>query len=164
MSPNALAPYASRLTFHISRTSPTHPSILIVLIDCLWRRGWDSNPRSHCWDACFPSMSIRPLSHLSTAIFRGGILTCDLATGKVTEWHPSERRGTSSAIHLLMMFDELRPSLSSISGDHCSTREALIARNGLLSRVCTCYPRIIWSIQVQHSFGSESPRAFNVSS
>ena len=34
-----------------------------------WRRGWDSNPRSHCWDACFPSMSIRPLSHLSTRIF-----------------------------------------------------------------------------------------------
>ncbi len=35
----------------------------------VWRRGWDSNPRSHCWDACFPSMSIRPLSHLSTPIF-----------------------------------------------------------------------------------------------
>src|SRR6185295_15184520 len=35
----------------------------------LWRRGWDSNPRSHCWDACFPSMSIRPLSHLSAPIF-----------------------------------------------------------------------------------------------
>jgi hypothetical protein len=35
----------------------------------MWRRGWDSNPRSHCWDACFPSMSIRPLSHLSTPIF-----------------------------------------------------------------------------------------------
>ena len=30
-----------------------------------WRRGWDSNPRSRCRDACFPSMSIRPLSHLS---------------------------------------------------------------------------------------------------
>jgi hypothetical protein len=35
----------------------------------IWRRGWDSNPRSHCWDACFPSMSIRPLSHLSAPIF-----------------------------------------------------------------------------------------------
>src|SRR6185295_13344164 len=35
----------------------------------VWRRGWDSNPRSHCWDACFPSMSIRPLSHLSAPIF-----------------------------------------------------------------------------------------------
>ncbi len=32
-----------------------------------WRRGWDSNPRSSYPDACFPSMSIRPLSHLSTA-------------------------------------------------------------------------------------------------
>ena len=31
----------------------------------VWRRGWDSNPRSRCRDACFPSMSIRPLSHLS---------------------------------------------------------------------------------------------------
>ena len=45
-----------RFTPHVS-----HPSV--------WRRGWDSNPRSHCWDACFPSMSIRPLSHLSTPIF-----------------------------------------------------------------------------------------------
>ena len=46
------------LTFHASRFT-----------SCMWRRGWDSNPRSHCWDACFPSMSIRPLSHLSTPIF-----------------------------------------------------------------------------------------------
>ena len=49
-----------------------------------WRRGWDSNPRSHCWDACFPSMSIRPLSHLSAPILRGGILTRGLVTGKVS--------------------------------------------------------------------------------
>ena len=48
---HTLAPYVSRFT------------------SCMWRRGWDSNPRSHCWDACFPSMSIRPLSHLSTPIF-----------------------------------------------------------------------------------------------
>jgi hypothetical protein len=50
-----------------------------------WRRGWDSNPRSSCPDACFPSMSIRPLSHLSAArpFERGGILTWALLTGKV---------------------------------------------------------------------------------
>ena len=65
---HTLAPYASRLTFHVFS----------------WRRGWDSNPRSHCWDACFPSMSIRPLSHLSAPILRGGILTRGLATSKVT--------------------------------------------------------------------------------
>ncbi|MEP6891609.1 MAG: hypothetical protein ABI955_13025, partial [Nitrospirota bacterium] len=34
--------------------------------------------------ACFPSMSIRPLSHLSTPISRGGILTRSLMTGKLT--------------------------------------------------------------------------------
>ena len=65
---HTLAPYASRLTFHVFN----------------WRRGWDSNPRSHCWDACFPSMSIRPLSHLSAPILRGGILTRGLRTSKVT--------------------------------------------------------------------------------
>jgi hypothetical protein len=43
----------------------------------IWRRGWDSNPRSRCRDACFPSMSIRPLSHLSAPrSTRGGILAC----------------------------------------------------------------------------------------
>jgi hypothetical protein len=35
--------------------------------NAVWRRGWDSNPRSRCRDACFPSMSIRPLSHLSAS-------------------------------------------------------------------------------------------------
>ena len=68
MLSHTLAPCASRLTFHVFR----------------WRRGWDSNPRSHCWDACFPSMSIRPLSHLSTPISRGGILTRGLMTSKLT--------------------------------------------------------------------------------
>src|SRR4029077_9147320 len=43
--------------------------LLLTYYVLIWRRGWDSNPRSHCWDACFPSMSIRPLSHLSTPIF-----------------------------------------------------------------------------------------------
>ena len=64
--------YASRFTFHVFN----------------WRRGWDSNPRSHCWDACFPSMSIRPLSHLSALILRGGILTRGLVTSKVTASAP----------------------------------------------------------------------------
>ena len=68
MLSHILAPYVSRLTFHVFS----------------WRRGWDSNPRSHCWDACFPSMSIRPLSHLSAPILRGGILTRGLVTGKVS--------------------------------------------------------------------------------
>ena len=68
MLSHTLAPYVSRLTFHVF----------------MWRRGWDSNPRSHCWDACFPSMSIRPLSHLSAPILRGGILTRGLVTGKVS--------------------------------------------------------------------------------
>ena len=35
--------------------------------NAVWRRGWDSNPRSRYRDACFPSMSIRPLSHLSAS-------------------------------------------------------------------------------------------------
>src|SRR5262249_54562732 len=42
-----------------SALSPQHFLLFV------WRRGWDSNPRSPCQDACFPSMSIRPLSHLS---------------------------------------------------------------------------------------------------
>ena len=49
-----------------------------------WRRGWDSNPRSHCWDACFPSMSIRPLSHLSTPIIERRHLNTQSVTGKLT--------------------------------------------------------------------------------
>ncbi len=49
----------------------------------VWRRGWDSNPRSRCRDACFPSMSIRPLSHLSASrSVKGGILACVFMTGK----------------------------------------------------------------------------------
>ena len=63
-----LSPLTLALTFHVFT----------------WRRGWDSNPRSHCWDACFPSMSIRPLSHLSGPILRGGILTRGPVTSKVS--------------------------------------------------------------------------------
>ncbi len=56
------------------RIPPSDYSCLSTLLPLtlhvfIWRRGWDSNPRSHCWDACFPSMSIRPLSHLSAPIF-----------------------------------------------------------------------------------------------
>jgi hypothetical protein len=31
----------------------------------VWRRGWDSNPRSSCPDSSFRDCPIRPLSHLS---------------------------------------------------------------------------------------------------
>jgi hypothetical protein len=72
------------LVFCFSSASPTDLSTHIALHCFLWRRGWDSNPRSHCWDACFPSMSIRPLSHLSTPILQGGILTRGLMTSKMT--------------------------------------------------------------------------------
>jgi hypothetical protein len=55
-----------------------------------WRRGWDLNPRSRFQDACFPSTSIRPLSHLSTDVFsytlKGCILTlqsCGRQVGEV---------------------------------------------------------------------------------
>ena len=44
----------------------SHPLYLQAHL-LVWRRGWDSNPRSRCRDACFPSMSIRPLSHLSAS-------------------------------------------------------------------------------------------------
>ena len=47
----------------------------------VWRRGWDSNPRSRYRDACFPSMSIRPLSHLSASV-EGRILACAPMSGK----------------------------------------------------------------------------------
>ena len=51
----------------------------------VWRRGWDSNPRSRCRDACFPSMSIRPLSHLSASrSAKVGILTCVSSSSKAT--------------------------------------------------------------------------------
>src|SRR5437867_4745993 len=32
----------------------------------VWRRGWDSNPRSSCPDSGFRDRPIRPLSHLSS--------------------------------------------------------------------------------------------------
>jgi hypothetical protein len=54
----------------VKRSEPNIRSVI-------WRRGWDSNPRSRCRDACFPSMSIRPLSHLSASrSTRVGILAC----------------------------------------------------------------------------------------
>ena len=58
---------------HNPRSNPTllpafpihHSTFRILHSLWVWRRGWDSNPRSRCRDACFPSTSIRPLSHLS---------------------------------------------------------------------------------------------------
>ena len=57
----------------------SNPTLFIYC--SVWRRGWDSNPRSRCRDACFPSMSIRPLSHLSASI-EGRILACAPMSGK----------------------------------------------------------------------------------
>ena len=61
----------TKSTLNVSVSPAQRPKVL------MWRRGWDSNPRSRCQDACFPSMSIRPLSHLSASrSTRVGILAC----------------------------------------------------------------------------------------
>jgi hypothetical protein len=63
----------------------------------VWRRGWDSNPRSRCRDACFPSMSIRPLSHLSDrTTLKGRILACRSVSGKKAEACEPVHHGRSS--------------------------------------------------------------------
>ncbi len=40
----------------------------------VWRRGWDSNPRCRCQHTCSPGTPNRPLSHLSAAKCRRGII------------------------------------------------------------------------------------------
>ena len=38
----------------------------VVTLQCHgWRRGWDSNPRYHCWYDGFQDRYLRPLGHLS---------------------------------------------------------------------------------------------------
>ncbi len=52
----------------------------------LWRRGWDSNPRSACADACFQDKCTSPLCDLS----KGGSLS--IIPGYIEGSHGPEDR------------------------------------------------------------------------
>ena len=44
-----------------------------------WRRGWDSNPRYHCWHTGFRDRPDRPLWHLSGRVRIGIYISADLS-------------------------------------------------------------------------------------
>ncbi len=68
-----------------SRTRENVEILHVSFLDELWRRGWDSNPRSSYPDSSFRDCPIRPLSHLSALSMLGWLAYRQIEASGVKE-------------------------------------------------------------------------------
>ena len=93
----------------------------------VWRRGWDSNPRSRYQDSCSPGTPIRPLSHLSTLNVSEERHLSTRPVERQATGAPGNHCGTCHAFHCVC--DESGDSSESHQGEQ-GGRTEITARTG----------------------------------